>query len=642
MKKSIVILSALALLVACAKVAPVIEEPVQEDNQVLKLNINITREGLDDTKASVKSAFADGDVVFAFINGVATPKYLELKYNIPAAPADPYWEGKCKNGMDLGDFDASGTMTTVYLPYGSAYTVADDGEGNFTIKDDETGADYSGHFYNKVGASYAYNSETTTFSATVTLVAAQPLDDDDKLVHFDVTGYTPGNTYVLNQDYMKPMSLSSILASGDVTTTEGKMGAAIPGYKDASFMSFSGVLDATAVNVSKTYRFLIHDKTSGTAYFRQIAADQKISANKYIGIGAISSSGWASVSSPYFSVAPTKIVAFAPGNLVLKINALSDDGVPTDYTWCFHEHQYDALGKFGTNSLNAYLNGDGVFKTVRDIAGDPQEGALITNGMFDLFSCVASNGDLNDRGPLAKYGVSSTKVKTDFGKNDSPGCEIMNDWGENAIQKPGSSDFYPAGTWYNLGNRGTDNNLQWILGPDSDPVPGVNCRISSTVNGVENARFAKVLVHGVKGLLIFPDHYSHPDRVAPISNINTKFIEGWENASSYSYDDWTLMESAGAVFLPCTAFRDGPNVSINDRLAFYRVNDNVQYITSGGGKAPCTYILCFYDSGTGYDYLKIRAGVYHNYYGTGVRLVRDLVPTTISSGSATAEGFDFE
>lgn len=283
MKKVVYILSAIIALVACAKEAPVVKESVQEESQEIKVNINITREEINDTKATIKTGWANDDVVFLFFNGVAAPKYMEMKYN------SGVWTATPKNDLVASDLSGAADkhLTAIYLPYGSAYNVAADGTA-FTIKNGEN--DYSGHFYTCVGVEYTYDSELT---ATITLIAAQPASAKDKLVHFDVAGYTDGHTYDLYQDYMKPISLSSISASGAVATSEGIKGDAIPGYVDAgnSILSFSGVLDVSAVNVEKDYQFSVNDVTASVLYTRD-AGNKTLNANKYIGIGNISTSTW--------------------------------------------------------------------------------------------------------------------------------------------------------------------------------------------------------------------------------------------------------------------------------------------------------------------------------------------------------------
>ena len=68
----------------------------------------------------------------------------------------------------------------------------------------------------------------------------------------------------------------------------------------------------------------------------------------------------------------------------------------------------------------------------------------------------------------------------------------------------------------------------------------------------DGARYTMATVGSVKGLIIFPDIYTHPE--------GTGFVSGtFNNCSDYtaSVDDagWTKMEAAGCVFLPATGYK---------------------------------------------------------------------------------------
>lgn len=283
MKKTIVILTALVALVACSKEAPVVEDSTQKENQEIKVNFNISRGDITDpTKASVKTGWATNDVVFVFFANVAYPsasKYLELKKN------GSTWVANLHD-LTASDFKEEGKITAIYLPYGSDYTVAYAG-GSFTIKS-ASGTDYSGHFYISEKADYDFVESTLT--GTISLIAATPVDAEDKLIHFDVTGYTSGHEYDMYQDYMKPISLTSIALDGSVNKNVGSKGDAIPGYEDATFVSFSGVLDKSA-KTEKDWQFSINDVTASVLYTRD-AGNRTVSKNKYIGIGSISTATW--------------------------------------------------------------------------------------------------------------------------------------------------------------------------------------------------------------------------------------------------------------------------------------------------------------------------------------------------------------
>ena len=278
MKKTI-LLSILIAFMACNKENLVLEAPKSEvDNDEVKVNITITRvDSFGSTKATVKNAFADDDVVFVFFKGVAAPKYLEMKYNSSTGT----WTSTAKNGLTSSDISdaADKKMTAIYLPYGSTATVAAS-EGNFIFSD----ISYSGYFLKAELVSYTYVGDV--LSGTLNMTAPTLSNGSDKLIHFDISGFTSGHNYKLFQDYVKPLTFTSVSSAGVLTIDEGTMGAAITGYEDGSMMSFSGILDASAVVNAVDYQFTIDDLTSSMLYTRD-AGIKTMNSSKYIGIGAI-------------------------------------------------------------------------------------------------------------------------------------------------------------------------------------------------------------------------------------------------------------------------------------------------------------------------------------------------------------------
>ena len=128
--------------------------PVSQGDD-FKVNITINRTDIDaaGTKAYLKDAFQDNDVVFVFFEDVAAPKYLEMKYNA----ASGEWVSTRKNSLVAGDLTASGKrMTAIYLPYGSGATVAADA-GTFVFQDGSGNSLYNGYFLKAEQVSYGYS-----------------------------------------------------------------------------------------------------------------------------------------------------------------------------------------------------------------------------------------------------------------------------------------------------------------------------------------------------------------------------------------------------------------------------------------------------------------------------------------------------
>ena len=322
MKKLFAIIGAMVALAACNN--SIIEEPAApvSDGHGIKVNLTITRgdafDASPDTKATVKKAWADGDVVFIFFNGVAAPKYMEMKYS------DGSWISTPKNDLSASDLGASGTMTAVYLPYGNDAVVAADGN-EFIFK----GIAYTGVFLQDEQAEYVYDEELT---GELTMEAPAPEDSDERFVHFDVSGYTDGNTYALFQDYVKPVVFNSVLPSGKISFSEGEAGKAIVGYIDATneIVSFSGILDASAVGTAVDYQFSVNDETASVLYTRD-AGKKTLSSSKYIGLGDLSGEKWIATEYVYmgFDTPSGEKLCWATKNL----GATSADALGNYYAW---------------------------------------------------------------------------------------------------------------------------------------------------------------------------------------------------------------------------------------------------------------------------------------------------------------------
>ena len=350
MKPRYLLFSILIAFVACTKENLVINTPSsQGDNTDIEVNITIARaDDFASTKATVKNAFADDDVVFVFFKGIAAPKYLEIKYN----SSTDTWTSTAKNGLTSSDLSdaADKKMTAIYLPYGSTATVAAS-EGNFIFSD----ITYSGYFLNAELVTYTYDGDV--LSGTLNMTAPALSNGSDKLIHFDISGFTSGHDYKLYQDYVKPLTFTSVSADGVLTLDEGTVGASIPGYEDGSMMSFSGILDASAVGNAVDYQFSIDDLTSSILYTRD-AGTKTLSTSKYIGIGAINNDA---VWNAFEYVDLGLSVKWATHNLGAEhpensgdLYAWGEIETKQSYTWSDYKYcndSYKSLTKYCTNGL---------------------------------------------------------------------------------------------------------------------------------------------------------------------------------------------------------------------------------------------------------------------------------------------------
>lgn len=217
-----------------------------------------------------------------------------------------------------------------------------------------------------------------------------------------------------------------------------------------------------------------------------------------------------------FSVAPGRQVRFSQGNLQYSAAGKhrTADGIATG-TWRFAENQYDIIGEENANISSRY------------------------EGWIDLFGWGTSGWD---GGAVCYQPWSISMENIDYypggnGDNSLADSCAYADWGiYNAISNGGNS----PGRWRTL----TKDELDYLF----------LTRTTSIVNGIPNARYAKAVVNGVQGIILFPDQYKHPDNIAFPEEIN---IDTADYVNIYSSSQWKEMENAGVVFLPKASVRDG-------------------------------------------------------------------------------------
>lgn len=604
MKKTIVILSVILALVACNKEVQVVEEPNQIGNLDFKVNLTITRnDANNDTKGTVKTtAWVNGDVVFIFFNGIEAPKYLEMKYNNGWVFTG---KGNPENELKASDFSGkeSGTMTAIYLPYGSDFSVTASGD-SFVFS--ET---YSGYYYQDQKKAYSFSGNTlsTTEGNPIALTPVSP-ETGNVRVHFDISGgFNSGHSYLLTQDYVKAINLNSISADGTVNKTVSTYaGVEIPGYYDAdpnndgetndAIFSFSGELNADAVNTPPTkYRFVIHDKTEGDAYSREIVPPAAITGNTHIGIGNISftegEKAWKHIPYPYFSAGPTKLISIARSNLAY----LGATG--GEHPWQLLEHPW---------SIIEY--GDGT----TFVPSAETDFALFGWGTSGYKDCYPWKHDWTDA-HVYEYGPADGVWADDW------------DWAKhNTVYEYGgvtplSGNYYTPSV--------TDNRYlvpSKLVGPhsveDSD-LPRYRKNGRAVINNGTRM---------VKGVIFIPDTWKDPRKTTFKGTANSAFNNGdnllnggwastWGTESEeattatnyYTASDWSHMESAGAVFLPVTGF--------NGQGTLWRTNTECMYWS--GSDTPGV-------NGSGFLNVSKDAMVYNGsrkrFFGLAVRLIRDL------------------
>lgn len=302
------------------------------------------------------------------------------------------------------------------------------------------------------------------------------------------------------------------------------------------------------VSTDSLYNAWYGDRASGYSV-RAVSGGTPATAQLYIPNGVLPQS---------FTVAEGRTVQFSKGNL--QVNLLT-------YNWRFAENQYDYIGEGNANIAENY------------------------NGFIDLFGWGTSNWN---SGANAYQPWATSTTATDYYPggsydNNLTGDYANADWGIiNKIENGG----FQSGMWRTL----TKDEWEYLI----------NTRSASTVNGVENARYAKATVGSVRGVIIFPDSFTMPAGVSDMVNINTGGAA--YDGNVYTTEQWAAMETAGAVFLPAAGNRYGSEV--------YDVGTYGGYWSSTYYGEDYAWNMLFSDGGLNVDFR-------NRSYGLSVRLVKD-------------------
>ena len=248
-----------------------------------------------------------------------------------------------------------------------------------------------------------------------------------------------------------------------------------------------------------------------------------------------------------FSVSETTQIQFAQGNLQYQASTK---------TWQFAEHQYDAIGEANKNISDTY------------------------DGWIDLFGYGTGNNP-----------TLSSKEEKDY--------EPYVEWGVNAISNGGNK----ANMWRTL----TRSESEYLF--------------ASRANAATLFGFGSV--NKVNGLIILPDNWVTPKDVTftPSTELGLADMGGYglyrnekeDNFShnTYTAEQWSVMEKAGAVFLPAAGIRLGTGVGTIGVWGYYWVQ-----LSYDLGDDPWITNITL----SNYELDAYRSQ--GNYYGVSVRLVR--------------------
>ena len=249
---------------------------------------------------------------------------------------------------------------------------------------------------------------------------------------------------------------------------------------------------------------------------------------------------------PYFTTnsKTNQKVVFAPGNLRAKIKvkpASTSSPIGEAEGWEFAKHQYDALGDCDGNIL----------KNVGD--------------SLDLFAWIGKGATQTYE--LNQYGMLYPDAGTAYAGNQNPDT-LKYSWGEIF-----NGHSYPENTWrmFNNDRTGGEGSSESTRVVTRTTTSGYVCTKAAILRSVGDTL--------MRGLIIFPDTYTHPYNFKEIvyhGRADKKITEnsphyGCKNAhwrdNGITLKEWDILEKVGGcVFLPVTALRERYKDANNNRI----------------------------------------------------------------------------
>ena len=243
--------------------------------------------------------------------------------------------------------------------------------------------------------------------------------------------------------------------------------------------------------------------------------------------------------------------------------------------WRFAENQWDYVGTQNPHSGNAGGTVDG---------SDNCSISSTYNGWIDIFGWGTSG---YDHGANCYQPWSTSQTYSDY--------YVYGNYTYNLYDQTGQADWgYDA-----ISNGGYQEN-QWRTLTQSEWNYVFNVRITAT-----SIRYAKANVNNVNGVILLPDNWNNS--TYSLSNTNSSNASFSSNILTDS--QWTILESAGAVFLPAAGHRYG--------ISVYFVGSHGNYWSASYCSRDGAYILEF-DNSIRTDYSAYRGCAF------SVRLVRNV------------------
>ena len=190
--------------------------------------------------------------------------------------------------------------------------------------------------------------------------------------------------------------------------------------------------------------------------------------------------------------------------------------------------------------------------------------------------------------------------------------QLFFDWGVNAISNGGNQQNFG---WRTM----TKNEWSYVFFHRSTP---------------SGKRYAKARIGEVDGVILLPDDWT----TSTYNLSHTNNASAAYNSNVLNTSQWSILENAGAVFLPVTGYRIGYDVNSYPVIGGYW-SSSFPVNSPSYGKAAYWFQFGYYYYNMSTVYF-LELAEQFNFIGAAVRLVRDasLCTTTIDVMANPAEG----
>lgn len=216
------LLAALMAVLSCEK--PAEDQLVPPEKDAISFNFTF-----DFPTKAKKDKWEKEDVIFVFLNGAPSPKYLKMSYD------GSKWSSQAMDGAaacaSLELSGNSGHMRAVYLPFG----------GDATITNNKGAYQFS-----TACQSLFWTADMDYTVVNHTITANFDMHIPNGYVQFYVAGTGVSNgEYTLSTDAMFPTTLASVGADLSLNLDDGDVGGPMPGYVFKDGLLFSGRLNGS-------------------------------------------------------------------------------------------------------------------------------------------------------------------------------------------------------------------------------------------------------------------------------------------------------------------------------------------------------------------------------------------------------------